>query len=75
MLKISSGNVCTPLGFRANGIHCGIRKNQSKRDLTLIVSDVPCTAAAVYTQNRVKGAPLLADARPPEGRLTRRRSS
>ena len=59
MLKISSGNVCTPLGFRANGIHCGIRKNQSKRDLTLIVSDVPCTAAAVYTQNRVKGAPLL----------------
>lgn len=41
MLKISSGNVCTPLGFRANGIHCGIRKNQSKRDLTLIVSECP----------------------------------
>ncbi|MCI5850593.1 MAG: bifunctional ornithine acetyltransferase/N-acetylglutamate synthase [Sutterellaceae bacterium] len=58
-MKIIAGNVCAPLGFRANGVHCGIRRNKSKRDLSLIVSDVPCSAAAVYTQNLVKGAPLL----------------
>ena len=45
-------------GFRASGIHCGIRKNRSKADLALIYSDVPCAAAAVYTQNLVKGAPI-----------------
>ena len=58
-MKIIAGNVCAPLGFRANGVHCGIRRSKSKRDLSLIVSDVPCSAAAVYTQNLVKGAPLL----------------
>lgn len=58
-MKIISGSVCAAQGFRANGIHCGIRKNKTKRDLTLIVSDALCTGAAVYTQNRVKGAPLL----------------
>ncbi|MBQ9308339.1 MAG: bifunctional glutamate N-acetyltransferase/amino-acid acetyltransferase ArgJ [Clostridia bacterium] len=55
------GGVCAAKGFRANGIHCGIRKNHDKRDLSLIVSDVPCTAAAVYTTNLVKGAPILLD--------------
>ena len=44
-------------GFVAGGIHCGIRKNKSKRDLALIYSETPCAAAAVYTQNKVKGAP------------------
>ncbi len=53
------GGVCAPLGFTANGVHCGIRKNRSKPDLALIVSETPASAAAVYTQNRVKGAPLL----------------
>ena len=57
-MKIISGGVCAAKGFRANGIHCGIRKNRTKRDLSLIVSDVPATAAAVYTTNLVKGAPL-----------------
>lgn len=55
--KVNKG-VCAPLGFKANGIHCGIRKNKSKKDLSLIVSDVMCSAAAVYTQNKVKGAPI-----------------
>ncbi|MBQ6839638.1 MAG: bifunctional glutamate N-acetyltransferase/amino-acid acetyltransferase ArgJ [Oscillospiraceae bacterium] len=53
-----TGGVCAAKGFKANGIHCGIRHNHSKKDLALIVSDVPATAAAVYTQNLVKGAPL-----------------
>ena len=53
-----SGGVCAPNGFTANGIHCGIRKNKEKRDLALIYSEVPASAAAVYTTNLVKGAPL-----------------
>ena len=57
-MKIISGGVCAAKGFKANGVHCGIRKNHSKKDLALIVSDVPATAAAVYTTNLVKGAPL-----------------
>ena len=58
-MKQITGGVCTAQGFKAAGIHCGIRKNQSKRDLALIVSDCPASAAAVYTTNLVKGAPLL----------------
>ncbi len=58
MIKIIDGGVCAAKGFRANGIHCGIRKNKLKKDLALIVSDTPANAAAVYTTNLVKGAPL-----------------
>ena len=57
-MKLITGGVCAAKGFKANGIHCGIRHNKTKRDLALIVSDVPASAAAVYTQNLVKGAPL-----------------
>ena len=57
-MKIIQGGVCAATGFKANGIHCGIRRNHSKKDLALIVSDVPCSAASVYTTNLVKGAPL-----------------
>ena len=57
-MKLISGGVCAAQGFRAGGVHCGIRKNRTKRDLSLIVSDVPASAAAVYTTNLVKGAPL-----------------
>ena len=53
-----AGGVCAAKGFSANGVHCGIRKNQGKKDLSLIFSSVPCSAAAVYTTNLVKGAPL-----------------
>ena len=55
---IENGSVTTPKGFLASGVHCGIRKNQTKKDLALIFAEVPCTAAAVYTKNLVKGAPL-----------------
>ena len=57
-MKITQGGVCAAKGFMANGIHCGIRKNKTKKDLALIVSDYPAAAAAVYTTNLVKGAPL-----------------
>ena len=57
-MKQVNGGICAAKGFLANGIHCGIRKNKTKRDLALIVSTVPAAAAAVYTQNLVKGAPL-----------------
>ncbi len=57
-MEIISGGVCAPKGFKASGIHCGVRKNKSKKDLALIVSEVPCSASAVYTTNLVKGAPI-----------------
>ena len=57
-IKAISGGICAPQGFTANGIHCGIRKNKEKKDLSLIYSKVPANAAAVYTTNLVKGAPL-----------------
>ncbi len=58
-MKTVSGGVCAAKGFTAAGVHCGIRKNKSKKDLSLIFSEVPASAAAVYTTNLVKGAPLL----------------
>lgn len=58
-MKQVLGGVCAAKGFSASGVHCGIRKNKSKKDLALITSAVRAAAAAVYTQNLVKGAPLL----------------
>ncbi len=58
-MKIINGGVCAAKGFTANGIHCGIRKNRTKRDLALIYSEVKASCAAVYTTNLVKGAPLI----------------
>lgn len=66
--KIIDGGVCAPKGFKANGVFCGIKKSASaeqnpnvphKNDLGMIVSDEMCTCAAVYTTNKVKGAPIL----------------
>ena len=58
MIEINGG-VCAAKGFTPSGIHCGIRKNRTKRDLSLIFSERIASAAAVYTTNIVKGAPLL----------------
>ena len=58
-MKMISGGVCAAQGFTAGGIHCGIRKNREKRDLSLIYSATEASAAAVYTTNLVKGAPLV----------------
>ena len=57
-MKEIAGGVCAAKGFTANGVHCGIRKNKSKKDLALIFSEKRAAAAAVYTQNLVKGAPI-----------------
>lgn len=57
-IKEVKGGVCAPEGFKACGIHCGIRKNKTKKDLALIVSEVRAAAAGVYTTNLVKGAPV-----------------
>lgn len=56
------GGVTAAKGFQAAGVHCGIRKNRTKKDLALILSDVPANAAAVFTRNLVKGAPLTVTA-------------
>ena len=58
-MKIIEGGVCAAKGFSAGGIHCGIRKNKEKKDLSLIYSAVEANAASVYTTNLVKGAPLI----------------
>ncbi len=58
MQFIPEGNVCSPKGFQASGVHCGLRKNKFKKDLALIVSECRAAAAAVYTQNKVQGAPI-----------------
>src|SRR5438876_4919091 len=45
-------------GYRYAGIHCGVRPERSRRDLALIVSDTPASAAGAFTQNRVRAAPV-----------------
>ena len=57
-MNFINGGVTAAKGFVASGIHCGIRKNQTKKDLAMIKSQVRCPAAAVYTQNKVYGAPI-----------------
>lgn len=56
-MKIIKGGCCAPLGFRANGILCGIKKN--KKDLALIFSVVPAAASGVFTKNKFAAAPVL----------------
>ena len=68
--KYIEGGVCAAKGFKANGLYCGIKKpsmpndgnespfNNLKNDLCLVVSDKMCNAASVFTQNKVKGAPV-----------------
>ena len=58
MIKTIEGGVTAAVGFTASGVHCGIRHNRTKRDISLILSECPAAAAAVYTTNLVKGAPL-----------------
>ncbi|MDY4879310.1 MAG: bifunctional glutamate N-acetyltransferase/amino-acid acetyltransferase ArgJ [Gemmiger sp.] len=55
------GGICAAKGFKAAGVHCGIRRNHSKYDLALIASDVRCAGAACYTTNKVYGAPIQVD--------------
>lgn len=58
MQLINNKGITAPQGFLASGIHCGLKKNNLKLDLALIYSNVPATAAGIYTKNKVKGAPI-----------------
>lgn len=58
-MTFTNDGVTGPLGFVANGIYCGLRKNKTKMDLAMVYSETPCAAAGMYTKNKVKGAPLL----------------
>ncbi|MEG2769812.1 MAG: bifunctional glutamate N-acetyltransferase/amino-acid acetyltransferase ArgJ, partial [Oscillospiraceae bacterium] len=58
-IKWVKGGICAPKGFLAGSVHCGIRKNKDKKDLALILSRKQCKVACTYTQNKVKGAPIL----------------
>lgn len=53
------GGVCAAAGFVANGLNCGINPDKEKNDLGMVYSETICNAAAVYTQNKVKGAPII----------------
>ena len=56
-----NGGVTAPIGFKAGGVHCGIRPNKTKNDLALIVSQKECSAAGLFTRNVVKAAPVQVD--------------
>ena len=65
-MKFIDGGICAARGFKASGTYCGIKKPANdnpnikhKNDICLYASDVLCNAAAVYTQNKVKGAPII----------------
>lgn len=57
--KYIDGGVCAAAGFKANGLNCGYNPDKNKNDLCLVASDVLCNTAGVFTQNKVKGAPVI----------------
>lgn len=57
--KMIEGGVCAAAGFTANGCNCGLNKDKNKNDLGMVFSETLCNAAAVYTTNKVKGAPIV----------------
>ena len=60
-MKIIPGGVTAPAGFRAAGLHVGIRRNKLKKDMALLVSDVPANVAGAFTQNMVQGQMCIRD--------------
>ena len=57
--NVIEGGVCAAKGYKANGLNCGLNPNKEKNDLGMVVSEVLCDTAAVYTSNKVKGAPIM----------------
>ena len=57
--NVIEGGVCAAKGFMANGLNCGLNPDKNKNDLGMVVSEVICDTAAVYTTNKVKGAPII----------------
>jgi len=61
-MKYIEGGVCAPQGFKASGIHAGVKThNTNKKDVALIVSEQMCSTSAVYTKNAVKAAHIHVD--------------
>ena len=60
MYKVIKGGICAPKGFKASGVHCGVKGdgNTAKKDLALILSEEICAAAGTFTTNQVKAAPV-----------------
>ena len=67
------GGVCAAKGFVANGVNCGLNADKNKNDLGMVYSETVCHAAAVYTQNKVKGAPILVTKRAFKKKLAAKR--
>ena len=57
-MKIIEGGVCAAKGFKAGSVRCGVKESRTNDDTAIIFSECECTAAATYTMNRVKAAPL-----------------
>lgn len=57
-MKIIEGGVCAAKGFKAGSVRCGVKESRLNDDTAIIFSECECTAAATYTMNRVKAAPL-----------------
>ena len=70
MRAIESGSVTSPEGFRAVGIHCGIKPDSVSKDLAVVHSATSASAAAVYTTNRVQAAPIAIDREHLDDRLS-----
>jgi len=58
-MTVINGGVCAPKGFKAGGIRCGIKPSSQKKDISLIYSDKSCSAAAMFTKNKVKAASVI----------------
>lgn len=62
-ITVISGGITAPKGFQAAGLRAGIKPGKTNKDMALVVSEVPCAAAGVFTRNRVKAAPVQWDAK------------
>lgn len=57
-MKIIDGGICAAKGFKAGSVRCGIKASRTNDDTAIIFSECECNAAATYTMNRVKAAPV-----------------
>jgi len=59
VIKVVSGGIVAPKGFKAGSIHCGLKRSNKKHDIGIIVSERPCKAAALFTTNQIVAAPIM----------------
>ena len=58
MIKVVSGGVTAPKGFKAGSVHCGLKRSIKNHDIGIIFSEQPCKAAALFTTNQIVAAPI-----------------